>query len=193
MAAAEKVVCGRSSRTSSRRVVSVRIYVASSLPVDRGAALAGFLVSYKALGRAGLLGACRNLPGARPRYALRPDCFSTLHPPEVGFRPQVATRENLRGVSERLDSIDTGGPHRPPRPTVSGVPGAADRGLRMWKEHMSDASTDMTAPELSNSPCGRPPRAASGTAPGIRPVDDAAGTRGRDARPALGADAPFRR
>ena len=31
------------------------------------------------------------------------------------------------------------------------MPGAADRGLRMWKLHMSDASTDMTAPELSNS------------------------------------------
>ena len=71
MAAAETVVCGRSSRTSSRRVVSVRIYVASSLPVDRGAALAGFLVSYKALARVGSIGACRNLPGARPRYALR--------------------------------------------------------------------------------------------------------------------------
>ena len=25
-------------------------------------------------------------------------------------------------------------------------------GFRMWKEHMSDASTDMTAPALSNSP-----------------------------------------
>ena len=25
---------------------------------------------------------------------------------------------------------------------MSGVPGAADRGLRMWKLHMSDASTD---------------------------------------------------
>ena len=75
--------------------------------------------------------------------------MSALNPPEVGIWLQVATRDKLPGVSERLDSIDTGA-HRPPRPTVSGVPGAADRGLRMWKEHMSDASTDMTAPELSN-------------------------------------------
>ena len=78
--------------------------------------------------------------------------LSALNPPEVGFWPPFAARETLPGVTERLDSIDTGGAHRPPLPTVSGVPGAADRGLRMWKEHMSDASTLMTAPELSNSP-----------------------------------------
>ena len=91
----------------------------------------------------------------RPKEGLARLPLSALNPPEVEFRPPVATRAKLRGVSERLDSIDTDahrGPHRPPRPTVSGVPGAADRGLRMWKEHMSDASTDMTAPELSNSP-----------------------------------------
>ena len=95
------------------------------------------------------------MPGARPRYALRQAlCLSALNPSEFRI-DAIPTRENLPGVSERLDSIDTGahrGSHRPPRPTVSGVPGAADRGLRMWKEHMSDASTDMTAPELSNSP-----------------------------------------
>ena len=88
----------------------------------------------------------------RPKGGLARLPLSALNPPEVGFRPQVATPIKLPGVTERLDSIDTGGAHRPPRPTVSGVPGAADRGLRMWKEHMSDASTLMTAPELSNSP-----------------------------------------
>ena len=168
MAAAEPVVCGRSSRTNSRRVASVRIYVASSLPVGSAVferfALPSVLQAASAhfLKRGALALTLRpkllrlaqrkaHDKGQRTPAGARYPRANNAEPAPRFWLDAIETRAKLPGVSERLDSIDTGA-HRPPRPTVSGVPGAADRGLRMWKEHMSDASTDITAPELSNSP-----------------------------------------
>ena len=61
---------GARARTADASCLSVSTSRAAYRSTG-GAALAGFLVSYKALARVGSLGACRNLPGARPRYALR--------------------------------------------------------------------------------------------------------------------------
>ncbi len=40
----------------------------------------------------------------------------------------------------------------PPEPSRPRAPPAASEDLRMWKEHMRVASTDIMAPALSNSP-----------------------------------------